>query len=393
MSQYKVVYSWQSDIKGKACRHLQRKAIDNAAKAVEENLELPEGSIDVQSDTQGIPGSPPIVRTILDKIDACDVFIADLTTVNTYKKSDGTLRYAPNTNVAIEYGYALKTVGDLQIIAIMNTNYGSSKPEDLPFDIKHKRAPFQYKLSEAASKADREKVQARLSKDLTGIIQGVIEALHSTDDDWYDWGPRIPMDQDHPFKLFETEQFEIGEDPHIATEVKWPHLTPFVYARFIPKQKQRFKRSFCLELVKKIQAYNNKGSNGNYGLVKNIAINGWFDSTKTLSGFHMLERTGECWVVADLRAGSSPKRIKMLVTTLGEKLANLCKELNLPGFIAFGVNNLEGSVFHTENSFVPTKTFQNDVFIEASKVSTNDYPEKINKLSGKFIETFLDEIH
>jgi len=58
-----------------------------------------------------------------------------------------------NPNVLIELGYAISKLGSDRLICVMNTAYGM--PDDLPFDLKHKRHPVQY-FSAGDSKAAKE---------------------------------------------------------------------------------------------------------------------------------------------------------------------------------------------------------------------------------------------
>ena len=62
--------------------------------------------VEVDSETKGVPGHPPVADTILKKIDAAAVFVADLTFVG--EGSDESSM--PNPNVLIEFGWALKTL-------------------------------------------------------------------------------------------------------------------------------------------------------------------------------------------------------------------------------------------------------------------------------------------
>lgn len=88
-------------------------------------------------------GSPDIVQTIFSKIDECDVFVADVTSVATYHPLDkdgnetDRLKATPNANVMIELGYATKVVGWDNIICIMNDDYNHDG--EIPFDIEHHR--------------------------------------------------------------------------------------------------------------------------------------------------------------------------------------------------------------------------------------------------------------
>ena len=83
-------YAWQSDTPPDFDRTLIEIALQNAASRINEN---PSSSVEIKidSDTQGVPGPPPITETILKKIEACDLFIPDLTFVA--KTADG--KYVP----------------------------------------------------------------------------------------------------------------------------------------------------------------------------------------------------------------------------------------------------------------------------------------------------------
>ena len=106
-------------------------------------------------DTQGEPGSPDIAETILDKIDACDMFVGDVSIISDL----GAAKPTPNPNVLIELGYAARRLGWDRITSVFNTFYG--KVEALPFDIRKRRvvtfslkpeeqkAPSKKQLSEA----------------------------------------------------------------------------------------------------------------------------------------------------------------------------------------------------------------------------------------------------
>ncbi|MCK1301216.1 hypothetical protein IVB33_23380 [Bradyrhizobium sp. 24] len=56
----------------------------------------------MDSDRQGVPGSPDLAATIFEKIEKADVFLADVTLVG--ETPDG--KKLINSNVAIEYGHA-----------------------------------------------------------------------------------------------------------------------------------------------------------------------------------------------------------------------------------------------------------------------------------------------
>jgi hypothetical protein len=111
-----------------------------------------ERQVELDKDTQGVAGSPPIAQTILKKIADCSVFVADMTFVGRSFAELATIssdiRQIPNPNVLLEYGYALRCHGHQRLITVMNAAFGDSDPDNLPFDLRHLRWPIIYSLSE-----------------------------------------------------------------------------------------------------------------------------------------------------------------------------------------------------------------------------------------------------
>lgn len=118
-----VFYSWQSDRNRKVCKDLIRSALDMAARRLNEEV-CPGADVRIDADTQGIVGTPPVTETILEKIDACDVFVPDVSFVAATE--DGKL--VPNANVMIEYGYALKSKSPTRISS--RTSHPSCEQHD-----------------------------------------------------------------------------------------------------------------------------------------------------------------------------------------------------------------------------------------------------------------------
>lgn len=163
-----VFYSWQSDRELSCCKNFTRIAAEDAAARLSETLGI---EVAIESDTENVPGTPPISDTILRKIEECDLFLGDMTFVaetNVGKK-------IPNPNVMGEYGYALKCKGTEHILLVMNTAFGG--PEDLPFDLRHLRHPAQYSLSEDAPDGERRNTRARFSAKLEANLQVAIDKL------------------------------------------------------------------------------------------------------------------------------------------------------------------------------------------------------------------------
>ena len=137
-------FSWQRDTSTTEGRNFVERALESAIAVVAADLTLQEAvreGLEIDRDTMGVAGHPPIVETIFRKIEAAAVFVPDLTFVG--RRLDG--RPMPNPNVLIEYGYALRSLSHSRIVAVMNSAHGRPD-EDMPFNMKHLRWPLIYKL-------------------------------------------------------------------------------------------------------------------------------------------------------------------------------------------------------------------------------------------------------
>ncbi|WP_457309521.1 hypothetical protein [Sphingomonas sp. UYAg733] len=152
-----LFYSWQSDRDSKLCRNF----IEGALEAAKERIETERGVVlAIDRDTKGVAGTPPITPTILRKIDACDIFVADMTFVGRAENDvagTGAGKLMPNPNVMFEYGYARHVLDDEQILLAFNAAFGSFK--ELPFDLALMRRPTEY--SAAPGIADGARRNAR----------------------------------------------------------------------------------------------------------------------------------------------------------------------------------------------------------------------------------------
>src|SRR5258708_4011192 len=129
-----IFYSWQSDRPSKDGRHFIEKALEKAIENLSSDIELQEAvrvEIELDRDTKNVPGSPNIFNAILEKIEKAAVMVSDLTFIGNRPNGDPT----PNPNVLIEYGYALKCLGERRIIQVMNTAYGKPSRQTMPFDL------------------------------------------------------------------------------------------------------------------------------------------------------------------------------------------------------------------------------------------------------------------
>ena len=169
-----VFFSWQADTPASNGRVFIERAVTEALKRVNEGVHIENAERDeliLDRDTRGVAGQPPIVETILRKIDETAIFVPDMTFVGVRK--DG--RPTPNPNVLIEYGWALKGLGHARIVPVMNSAYGEPTIETMPFDMKHLRNPITYELPERASDRKREAEHIGLSKALEEAFRAVLE--------------------------------------------------------------------------------------------------------------------------------------------------------------------------------------------------------------------------
>ena len=160
----KVFWSWQSDTHGNTGRHFIKETLEIAIKELKEEIEVdePNRELHLDHDRKGVPGSPDLVNTILEKIRATSIFIADVTPVGQTANGKPLI----NSNVAIELGYALANIGDQGLLMVLNSYYGNR--DSLPFDLKQKAGPIIFSLKPDASKAER-----------TTIVIGTIQGCNS----------------------------------------------------------------------------------------------------------------------------------------------------------------------------------------------------------------------
>lgn len=154
-----VFYSWQSDLPSNVNNELIYHALEQAALAIGS----PE-SIVIDRDTLGVPGSPDILQTILEKIRRAKVFVCDLSFV-----AENPRRKLPNPNVLVEFGYAMYALGMENVIMVFNEAYG--RVGELPFDVGRFRV-LTYNLSENAEDITTEQtqLQQKLERQLREIL-------------------------------------------------------------------------------------------------------------------------------------------------------------------------------------------------------------------------------
>lgn len=161
---YTIFYSWQSDLSKDTNMIALRHALREAANKVEN--EIDNLKVDIDEATRDAAGSPNMLKMIFSKIEASDIFVCDLTTIN---KETNDSRKVPNPNVLIELGFAVATIGWDRIIILFNKLFGNF-PGDLPFDIdKHRATP--YSISGKKDNNGKKQIASVLKEAIAKIIE------------------------------------------------------------------------------------------------------------------------------------------------------------------------------------------------------------------------------
>jgi hypothetical protein len=166
---HSIFYSWQSDLNGRVTRSFIESALERVARSIAKDDTVRVEPV-VDRDTAGLSGSPAIASSIADKISRSDVFVCDVSIVNTESQQ----RRTPNPNVLVELGYASAVLGWDRVIMVQNTAFGG--PEDLPFDLKGRRV-VQYNLKPDTLHRSTEKTN--LGTQLEDTLRHALDAIIS----------------------------------------------------------------------------------------------------------------------------------------------------------------------------------------------------------------------
>jgi hypothetical protein len=162
----KIFYSWQSDLSSASNRGFILTALERAAAAIKGDDTIAVEPV-VDRDTKGIAGTPHIVASIFEKIDAADIFIADVSIINSGQPG----RPTPNPNVLVELGYAINSIGWGRILLLYNLAFGAET--DLPFDLDKRRLILYTMSADAQDRApERKKLQQKFNDALRAIFSG-----------------------------------------------------------------------------------------------------------------------------------------------------------------------------------------------------------------------------
>lgn len=165
-----IFYSWQSD----ASRKVNHDFIGECLRSAADQISLNSGqSLEVLDGVRGESGTPALADTILERISAAHVYVADISLV--YEAVGNANRRSPNPNVVFELGYAMAELSRGRVISVSNDHFGS--PDYLPFDLQHLRWPLRYTLAPGSSNEQK----AKCKTSLTSALQKAITAVLSVD--------------------------------------------------------------------------------------------------------------------------------------------------------------------------------------------------------------------
>ena len=186
-----VFWSWQSDLDARVTRDVIRYALDDAIQILAADLEEADRP-SLTSDTQGVAGTPDIVATILRKIDAAAVFVADVTPIAVSESG----KACANPNVLLEMGYANKALTEHRVIQVWNTAFEGATLDKLPFDMRGRRAPMAFHLPTGAETGTLRTVRSKLATELADALKLAIDQLPPPPTEAVHWKPHYPGDAD-----------------------------------------------------------------------------------------------------------------------------------------------------------------------------------------------------
>ena len=391
----RIFYSWQSDLPSKVNRNFiedaLRKAIKNLGRDIKIQETLRDNSLVLDKDTKNIPGTPPITDTIFKKIELCDIFVPDITFVA--KGASG--RMSPNSNVLIEYGWALKCLSHGRMVPVMNTAFGEPSDANLPFNLRHLRHPLKYCLGETSEKRAREKVKtkAQLVKDLEGAISLIISSGLKKEEAGY---AGIPATTDPSTFLQAGETFPETRRFGDTKKKLYLHEGPRLFLRIIPstpldpRPTTRALQDLALGLWPL-----SRGSDYYSGVNKYGTYN-YSDDSGCIRYLTQLFDTGEIWGINafSLKRGRFPwADVQSLFSqTLGNYLDFLRKTLRLSPPVAMkaGAANVEGFRVGSQNGI---GGFVVKDHIEYEAVIDDFESESASRILEPFFAHFLDECH
>ena len=239
----KIFYSWQSDLPNNTNRGFIEKALTNAVKAIRNDASIAVEPV-IDRDTLGFSGTPNIPQTILQKIDECDVFVCDVSIINSGSK----FRSTPNPNVLFELGYALKKLSWDRIIMVMNGTYG--KISELPFDLEKRRVILYTVKHDSIIKIEE---RTKLEKQIESNVRLILEKFDL--DSNQETAPSILLDKSSLYAYITSSSIVRKYDKQMAEMYGLPLDTTQDSTLWLFEQAKGLGIKTIAELDKNIKTY------------------------------------------------------------------------------------------------------------------------------------------
>jgi len=377
----KVFWSWQNDSDPKTNRQFIRNALDEAVKQAGKELGLEEAERpELDHDTKNTPGMAEITNTILKKISESAVFVADLTPIGESDKG----KALPNPNVLIELGWALKSLGPNRIIAVMNTESGCT-PDDLPFNIRHRRA-MTYALASGASKSDRSKSRKKLTADLAGALKTNLGQYAEEQAEAASYNA-VPAKEGDP-SVWATFG---GELDFVDTMGMSRNVTagdgPRGYIRIIPSGwKDRIPPVSAIQNAnqgEEVWPIAEGTSSGDYGPCEEGFVRFWYTGADETANISMwFDETGEFWItngtaIAEWKNDKKMLRVDSLLRGWRNNLRSALKLLDTEGAYAArrveaGVVGIKGAMWPADMPIYSSSARKSQTVIQRQRQNWND---------------------
>lgn len=357
MADRTIFYSWQSDTDVKLNRYFIQDALKKAIKQIGKSLDCEEAPR-LDQDTNNVPGSPEITNTILNKIDQCSVFVADLSFIARTKRK----KNLPNPNVLLELGYAFKAVSASRIITVMNEAFGSAN-DGLPFDLAHRRWPISYNLTSDASDDIKKEQKGKLVSMFYEAIMEIYQSGLLENEEQQDVLGTSPKWGSSSF-LADGEllcRLTGIHDPE-QIEILWYNASQ-AFIRLIPFNTLEYKSQLDMfELTKQhVRPFGHLGpiweGRNKYGAVFIDAVSKNEKSTRCLTQVFL---SGEIWGVSKFSEWAIEKRCiitqdieSMFLQCLSEYITISYRQLAIGGPIrlVFGLSGVENFVLKMPNYY------------------------------------------
>ncbi|RWH82223.1 hypothetical protein [Mesorhizobium sp.] len=409
----KVFWSWQSDRDPKLHHYFVRDALKEACKLIAIDPEYTEAERpEVDHDTKNVAGTPDITATILEKIAAANVFVADMTPVGTTdpsvlqtnvapeKRSDP--KYLQNPNVMSELGYAEHALSQSRIILVANGAHYPG-PVALPFDWRHRSGAKVYNLSDGATNAEIAAERKRFADVLKSCIKPILAAQQPP------MAPPAPIvwqqssDADPTVWKGGEEKLQY-RNTSMGEPTRNVQLQPGrrIFARIAPTDWPTPAR---IELVQRVSDIGLKirGSMGDYGLNNEGALSVWGrngpsrDEMVVSDGTQWFQKTGEIWAVNSSCFGNEDGRLyfasALPFAPLDDFLRKSLAAIKAMGGagpvgIRLGAGDLTGTVFPGAHSFESFEAVESYVNVEEEREHWT--PSERRKILLRFWNGLLD---